>query len=713
VKRIDVLVTAFRDGIQSAYGARVRQADLIPAVEAAARAGLRRFEAGGGAVFQAAALYCGEDPFDRMDAFRKAAGPGAELQVLSRGVSLVGLEPQSRELISLYCRLLKRHGIDMVRNFDALNDLGNLAESGRLIGAEGLRHEATICITDPPPGSAVEGVHSVDYYRGLVRGLLESDMPFDCVCFKDSAGTTRPDKVFETIQAARKLLGDKARIAYHSHDTVGLGISSCLAAVKAGADRVDLSLSPLSGGACQPDLVAFWHALRDTEYDLGVDIRKVLEVEELLKEALKPYAMVPEAARTDPLVLFYPMPGGALAANANLLRDQGLSERYGEIIHAIAEVFAKGGGGAPVTPVSQYYVQQAYENVAYGSWKRIAPGYGRMVLGYLGRTPARPDPEILELASKSLGIGPAEADPLTLADADPRRSLAATRAALEERGVLPSDEAVAIAALCGEKGIRFLRGEGSLSLALAQPAAGQAARASGPSLEADGAYTVTVNDRAYGVSFRPGSVVVDGMAYSYGVSEGIDAEAIARAAALPEGEDEPAAVETSSIRSPLPGMVVRINKRVGDKVAVGETVLVLESMTVEMPVNSKLSGVVSELLAGWGDRVEAGQELVRVSVVSHGSLPTVSQAAEAPARPAGEGAAGKGRLLVESPLSGLVLRIYKAPGERVLAGESILVVESMKMERPINSTVDGSIETLQVRQGDRIVAGQALATLTR
>ncbi len=710
MKKIDVLVTAFRDGIQSAYGARVRQADLIPAVEAAARAGLRRFEAGGGAVFQAAVLYCGEDPFERMDAFRKAAGPDARLQVLSRGVSLVGLEPQSREVIALYARLLKRHGIDLVRNFDALNDLHNLAESGKLVTAAGLGHEAAICIAEPPPGSAIEGVHGAEYYRGLVRGILESGLAFDSLCFKDSAGTVRPSKVFDTVRAARKLLGDKANIAYHTHDTVGLGIVSCLAAVKAGADRVDLSLSPLSGGACQPDLVTFWHALRDSGFDLDIDIKKVLEAEELLKASLKPYVMTPEAARTDPLVLFYPMPGGALAANANLLRDQGLSERYGDILHAIAEVFAKGGGGAPVTPVSQYYVQQAYENVAYGPWKRIAPGYGRMVLGYLGKTPARPDPEVLELAAKSLGIAPAESDPLSLADADRSRGLEAASALLGERGILASDRALAIAAICGEKGLRFLKGESTLSLALPFEAAPGAvsARPIGPALGPEGSYTVTVNERAYGVTFREGSVIVNGVSYAYGFREGIDEALIERLASLPEAEDEPASVKTGEIRSPTPGMVVRLNKRVGDKVAVGETVLVLESMTAEIPVNSRLSGVVSALFAGWGDRVEAGQELMRVSVVSHGSLPSVSQAAEALVRPA-EAAGGAARMTVESPLSGLVLRIYKNPGERVLAGESILVVESMKMERPVNSTVDGNVDELLVRQGDRISAGQALA----
>ncbi len=715
MKKIDVLMTAFRDGIQSAYGARVLSKDYMPVVEAASKAGIRRFEAGGGALFQASVLYCGENPFDRVDAFRRAAGPDAELQTLSRGASMVGIEPQSREVINLYTNLLRRHGINTVRNFDALNDNYNLAETGKIIVAAGLKHEPAICVTDPPPGSALEGIDTPEYYQSLLVKFLESDLPFNSVCFKDSVGTVRPSKVRETVRLARKLLGKDISISWHTHDTLGLGIASYLAAIEAGADRVDLSLSPLSGGACQPDIISFWHALRGSDFELDLDIQKILQTEEMLKEALRPYTMVPEAERTDPLSLFYPMPGGAVAANANLLRDQGLSARYDEIIHALGEVYSKGGGGAPVTPVSQYYVQQAYENVLYGAWKRIAPGYGRMVLGYLGTTPTDPDPIVREIASKSMSLPPATTDPLSAADADPAKNLSAFREKLTNAGIPVYDEALALVALCGEKGINLLNGRATISLAKAAPAIAPGSlqaiqsHASGAAAASSdqGDFTVILNEKVFGVRFSGDNVSVNGVSFSYAVADGLDEELLAKGAAGPIDETDEPLVETHDIRAFAPGMIIRLNKQLGDKIAIGETILVLESMSSEIHVNAKISGVVTELPIAWGDRVEAGQILMRVNVLSRGRLAMVSRATEGLAQKAH----GSGVTAIESPLNGIILKIYKKPGERIHAGESILVTEAMKMEQPVNSPIEGLIESILVKQGDQVKRGQVLVQI--
>ncbi len=735
MKRIDVLLTAFRDGIQSAYGARVLSADYLPAVRAASDAGIRRFEFGGGALYQASVLFCNESPYARMDAFREASGPDAELQVLSRGVSLVGLEPQGHDMVGLYARLLKRHGTDTVRNFDALNDVANIAASGQAIVAAGLSHEPAICVTDPPPGSVLAGIHTPEHYRDILKAIMEAGTSFGSICFKDSTGSMRPSGVFETVRLARKLLGPSIPIAWHTHDSLGLGIAAYLAAVEAGADRIDLSLSPLSGGACQPDLISFWHALRGSEFSLDIDAAKILAVEESLKKSLSRYRMVPEAERIDPLVLFYPMPGGAVAANANLLRDQGMAGKYDEIIHALGEVFTKGGGGSPVTPVSQYYIQQAYQNVSYGTWRRIAPGYGRMVLGYLGKTPLPPDPEVVALASRELRLPPADSDPMTLADRNPTNSLRAVSSILRQRGLPEDEESLAIAAICGEKGLRFLEGKASPSLAL-DPASTKVHEAGSPrakhaaggptsgavpgwapaqtgteagSLSASGDFTVLLNDRAYGIKFSGEGVTVDGVSYAYSVLDGIDGDLLSRQAALSRTASGDVRAEAGEIRAPMPGMIVRINKRIGDKVAVGETVLVLESMTAEIPVNSRLSGVVVDLPAAWGDHVEAGQPLVRLTVVTHESIDAVSQAEDGTLRAGDRG----DTVIVESPIAGLVLRIYKAPGERVLAGESILVAESLKMERPVNSPVEGVIESIRVKQGEMMGKNQSIAAIVR
>ena len=144
MKKIDFMLTAFRDGLQSAYGSRVLSSDYLPVVEACAKAGLTHFESGGGALFQSAYFYCNEDAFSVMDQFREAAGPQAKLQTLARGVNLVGLEGQSSDVIKLHAALFKKHGVDVVRNFDALNDVDNLRYSGACIRAAGLKHELAI-----------------------------------------------------------------------------------------------------------------------------------------------------------------------------------------------------------------------------------------------------------------------------------------------------------------------------------------------------------------------------------------------------------------------------------------------------------------------------------------------------------------------------------------------------------------------------------------
>ncbi|MCX7026646.1 MAG: biotin attachment protein, partial [Spirochaetes bacterium] len=143
---IQFMVTAFRDGLQSSYGARVLSKDYLPVVEAASEAGIRHFESGGGALFQTAYFYTGENAFDVMDAFRKTVGPEADLQTLSRGINVVGLDSQSSDIIRLHAQLFKKHGVTTVRNFDALNDIENLSFSGRCISEAGLKHELAISL---------------------------------------------------------------------------------------------------------------------------------------------------------------------------------------------------------------------------------------------------------------------------------------------------------------------------------------------------------------------------------------------------------------------------------------------------------------------------------------------------------------------------------------------------------------------------------------
>ena len=273
-KLVHVMNTGFRDGFQSCFGARVFTDDFLPAVEAAKHAGFNHFEAGGGARYQALYLYCGEDAFDMMDRFRESAGPDANLQTLARGVNVVGLDSQSSDVIDLHAKMFKKHGITTIRNFDALNDVRNLSYSGKCITEAGLKHEVVVALMELPPGA--EGMytdgdrqipaHSPDFYISILRQILDADVPFDSVCFKDASGTVVPSKVYETIKAARQLLGPDVHLRVHTHETAGISVMTYKAALDGGADGIDLGMAPASGGTAQPDVVTMWHALRGTEY---------------------------------------------------------------------------------------------------------------------------------------------------------------------------------------------------------------------------------------------------------------------------------------------------------------------------------------------------------------------------------------------------------------------------------------------------------------
>jgi pyruvate carboxylase subunit B len=708
MKKIDFMLTAFRDGFQSVYGARVFSKDYLPVVEAARDAGIRHIEAGGGALFQSPFFYCNENSFDVMDAFRKAAGPDANLQTLSRGINIVALDSASSDVIKLHADMFKKHGMTTIRNFDALNDVNNLIWSGKCIKDAGLRHEVTVTMMELPPGC--EGAHTPEFYVDVLKKILDAGIPYDSICFKDASGTSRPRKVYETIKAARKLLGPDIRMSFHSHETAGTGGMCYMSAIEAGINQIDLSMAPCSGGTCQTDVITMWHALRGTEYSLDIDIHRIMQLEEMFKDAMSDYMLPPEATRVEPIIPFFPMPGGALTANTQMLRDNKLMDKYPEVIKAMGESVAKGGFGTSVTPVSQFYFQQAFNNVMFGPWKKIAEGYGKMVLGYFGKTPVEPDAEVVKVAQEQLNLPPTTESPLAINDRNPKKGIAAARKQLEDEGLPVTDENIFIAATCQDKGILFLKGGAKIGVRKISDEA--APKIVGAPAKKPDAVTVTLANKAYGVKFAGNTVTINGVSYSFNVKDGIDESALAKTAILPKSAETPGVSETHTVESPLPGLVLKRTKKPGDKVAVGETVVVIESMKMENPINSPYSGIIQEILIMQGDQIEAGQPLFRVGTVAHGGVNTVSRAAEAPAKAPTKAASAFGaQTRIESPLPGLVLRIYKQPGEKVSAGESILVLESMKMETPINSAVSGVIESIAVKQGDQIESGQLLASV--
>ena len=604
MKKINFMLTAFRDGFQSVIGARVFSNDFLPVVEEAAAAGVQHFEAGGGALFQAAYFYSNEDAFTVMDNFRKAAGASANLQTLARGINVVGLDSQPRDIIRLHAQLMKKHGITTIRNFDALNDAENLIYSGKCIAEAGLHHEVTVTMMELPPGC--QG-HTVEFYESVLRRILNSDIPFHSIAFKDASGTSCPAKVYDTIKMARRLVGDKYPIAFHTHETAGCGVLCYKAALEGGADQIDLSIAPLSGGTCQPDVLTMWHALRGTEFSLDIDYRKIIRLEQSLKNALKDYFMPPEATKVDPIIPFCPMPGGALTANTQMLRDNGLMDKYHDIIEAMGETVSKGGFGTSVTPVSQFYFQQAFNNVMFGPWKKIAEGYGKMVLGYFGKTPGRPNPEVVRIASEQLHLEPTAKNPLDLNDANPAKGRKAAVAMLEANKLPITDENIFIAATCQEKGIAYLKGEGRIGVRknVKNPETAPVSSGAGRS-----EVTVCINGKDYCVKFDKGGAVVNGVPVAYTVKENA-APVATPATAASAGKPE----KFENLNAALPGIVLRMLVNPGDRVRADQAVMILESMKMETEVQSPVDGVLASFQVREGDQVQSGALLAVVKKV--------------------------------------------------------------------------------------------------
>ena len=595
-KFIDVMDTTFRDGFQSVYGARVLMNDFLPALEAAKEAGIEHFEFGGGARFQSLYFYLNEDAFAMMDKFRSIVGPKANLQTLSRGVNTVTLDTGSRELIDLHAKLFKKHGTTTIRNFDALNDVENLKYSGERIAHHGLKHEVVVTMMDLPSGCV--GAHDVKFYEKILREILDANIPYHSVCFKDASGTSSPQKVYETIKMARKLLPEKTHIRLHTHETAGVSVACYLAALEAGVDGIDLAASPVSGGTSQPDILTMLHAVKGKNYDLGgLDVEKILKYESVLNDCLKEYFLPPEAVQVSPLIPFSPMPGGALTANTQMMRDNNILDKFPEVILAMREVVQKGGYGTSVTPVSQFYFQQAFNNVMFGKWKKIAEGYGKMVLGYFGKTPVTPDKEIIKLASEQLGLKPTTKHAVDIADKDESKSLAHVKEILKQNKIKVTEENVFIAAACKEKGIAFLKGEAKVNVRKIDPNA----KANEGRQTQSGRYSVVVNGSRYNVEVSEGfndSIQVKS------ITE-VEGKSVKNAKSAVVGATE------NDIVASLPGAVHKILVSAGDHVKKGQAIVVLEAMKMEIEVKAPKDGIIGSIEVSKGQSVANNQVVAR------------------------------------------------------------------------------------------------------
>ena len=605
-KVIKFMDTSFRDGFQSVFGARVLTEDFLPAVEATVDAGITHLEAGGGARFQSLFFYCNESAFDMMDAFRKKTGPEANLQTLARGINVVALNQQPKDVIDLHAKMFKKHGMTTIRNFDALNDMRNLKYSGERITHHGLKHQLVITVMDLPPGC--EGSHTAEFYLDRLKKALDAQIPFDSICFKDATGTANPKKIYDTFKGARKICPEGTTLWFHTHDTAGIGLSQNMAAVEGGADGIDLAKSPVCGGTAQPDILSMMQIMKGTDYSLDIDIDKIMVAEEEFEKAMEDYFFPPEAKMVSPKIVLSPMPGGALTANTMMMRDTQTLHLYNDVIKEMTDVVRLGGFGSSVTPVSQFYFQQAYLNVTMGKWKKINPHYGDMVLGYYGQTPVAPDAEVVKQASEQLGKPLFDKDPLDILDP----GIPKATKVLEENNLPVSDENIFIVASCEAKGVDYLLGNAKSTIRKKKKKDAvvvvNAARTDNPAIS-QSIYNITMdNNEAY-------SVVVGKGAGNFQVAPQPSVQAAAPATS-PQTTASPVAPPVQSsesgndVKAQIPGKIIRIDVKVGDTVGDHQTLLIMEAMKMETEIKAPEAGKVIAVHVAVEDTVQTADVLV-------------------------------------------------------------------------------------------------------
>ncbi len=588
-----------RDAHQSLLATRMRIEDMLPIAAKLDQVGYWSLESWGGATFDACIRYLGEDPWERLRQLR-AAMPNTPQQMLLRGQNLLGYRHYADDLVEKFVERAAVNGIGVFRIFDAMNDLRNLERAVHAALATEAHAQGTMSYTVSP-------VHDLDYWVDMGRRL--EDLGCHSICIKDMAGLLRPYVAEQLV--GRLKASCSIPIAMHCHATTGLSTSAIVKAAEAGIDMVDTAISSMSrtyGHSSTESVVAIFQG---TDRDTGIDLQLLEEIAAYFREVRKKYARFEGSLKgADSRILVAQVPGGMLTNMENQLREQGAGDRLDEVLEEIPKVREELGYLPLVTPTSQIVGSQAVLNVLMGErYKSITNETAGVLRGAYGATPAPVDPE---LQSRVLQVGE---EPITCRPADDLtpeldRLTEELEGIARERKLRLTDavaDDVLIYAMFPQVGLKFLENRGNAAAFEPPPweiddrpsaPAPSAPTASVPATPAAGPerYRVEVNGKTYDVSVSP-----------QGAVESV--APVARETPSPLSVAAPAA-ETCVIESPLAGHIVRVNVAVGQQVAAGDVVLVLEAMKMETEVRAPSAGSVAEIHVKEGDSVALGAPLL-------------------------------------------------------------------------------------------------------
>lgn len=380
MSKVKITETSLRDGHQSLMATRLTTDEMLPIVEKMDKAGYYALEVWGGATFDSAIRFLNEDPWERLREIRKRA-KNTKLQMLLRGQNLLGYRHYADDIVDKFVEKSIKNGIDIIRIFDALNDVRNIRQASESTKRYGGHSQLGICYTISP-------VHTVEYYKNLAMEMQE--MGADSIAIKDMAGILLPYRAYELVKELKKVVN--VPIEVHTHNTAGLGAMTNLKSIEAGVDIVDTAISPLSGGTSQPTTESLVRTLAETEYDTGINLDLLKEIAEYFKPIRKKYlekgTLNPQALFTEPNIVEYQLPGGMLSNMLSQLKAQKAEDRYEDVLKEIPKVRADLGYPPLVTPMSQMTGTQAVFNVLTGErYKMIPKEIKDYVKGLYGKSP--------------------------------------------------------------------------------------------------------------------------------------------------------------------------------------------------------------------------------------------------------------------------------------------------------------------------------------
>ncbi len=582
--------TTFRDAHQSLLATRIRTEDLIPLAADMDAVGFHSMEVWGGATFDVATRFLGEDPWERLRTFKRLV-PNTPLQMLLRGQSLVGYRSYPDDVVRAFVHRSAENGVDIFRVFDALNDEWNLTAAADAVRSEGRHLQMTICysVTEARMGGPI---YNLDYYVGKAKRF--EDLGAHSIGIKDMAGLLAPYDAYELVAALKSEVAVPVQL--HTHYTSGMASMTVLKAIEAGADAVDTCLSPLALRTSQPAIEPLLVTMMGSSRDPGLDLDRLLVLSDRLEAMLPRYAELLKTPRTaviDAKVLSHQIPGGMTSNLISQLREADAIERLDEVLAEVARTRADLGYPPLVTPMSQMVGSQAVSNVLFGRYRMVSQTVRDYVVGMYGRPVSQVDPQVRDTVLEQAGGG---AEPPSGRPADViEPELEAAREAVAE--ITAEEDDVLTYALYPTTGLRFLRIKHGLDPVPEEMRPSQDSSGAGDAAASPGTIDRSPGARAF-------DVYVDGERFFVEVD--------------PRG-GEPVLVEPGRggrdtlLSAPMPGLVLRHLVSEGQAVEEGEQVLVMEAMKMENSLPSPIAGTIRSLPVGAGTRVEKGVTLAVIA----------------------------------------------------------------------------------------------------